>query len=99
MADNIPPILQSPKQQLMSDAKRISRHRDLVASDQMLDSTATAMLEYQRMLSLSTADSNAAAANMFKLKGAQEFLIVLVNLSEAQKQPEPSRIQRLDHSV
>lgn len=79
----------------MSSGVNVSAHRELCVSKQMQSSINLALLEYQRIMAVDTRDSNGAAANMFKLKGAQEFMDVFLKLAEAPvirtKDEEPPR--------
>lgn len=73
----------SGKQQLLSIAARIKAHRELVVNPQFQDSLNLALLQYSQMLASGTSESNVAAANMFKLKGAQEFIHQFLYLAES----------------
>lgn len=87
----------SAKFQFMKDSKRISAHRNIMQMDQTQDSINMALLEYQRLLLVNAADANAAAAAGLKLKGALEFVDIMMKLGEAPRQSEKPALIQLDH--
>src|SRR5262245_38530728 len=99
MAD-IPNLNPSGKQQAMENESFIHKHRDLVANPQFQQSMNLAMIQYQGMLAQGTTDSNGAAANMFKLKGAQEFMHQFLYLAEEFKPvAKPTDSGKLDYKA
>ncbi len=89
----------TPKQQVTANSKRIALHRAVVETTGFQDAINMGLLQYQRMLAESTVDSNVAAASMFKLKGAQEFVQVLIHLTHHTSIKTESKIAQLDHNA
>ena len=100
MADKVI-INPSGKRQLMASGVSISAHRELCANKQMQPSLNLGLLEYQRQLAANTGESGAAAANMFKLKGAQEFIDIFLKLAEETQvlKADPRPEQNLIHTL
>jgi len=74
----------TPKTRFQASPDSVSKHRDMVASREFERAIDFALLHYQRQVTeLSTENFNVAGANQFRLIGAQEFVAVLRNLSEA----------------
>ncbi len=94
------PINPSPKFLFRSSSIKVKNHIAAMSSPVLKESIDTALLEYQLKLAAGTAESNGAAAAMFKIKGALEFVDELYKLAEApqvrQSTKEPAKI---DHSV
>lgn len=89
----------TPKTQVMSEKNRIALHRAVIETTGFQDVVNMSLLQYQRKLATSTVDSNGAAAAMFKLKGAQEFVDEMITLTHsAQIKVEPKQNQ-LDHNA
>jgi hypothetical protein len=74
--------LYSPRARFQQDAKVSGAFRDLIARTESERAIDYALLEFQRVLSEGTGSFNDAAANHFKICGAQEFVHVLKNLGE-----------------
>lgn len=90
----------NPKQAFRASGVKVSNHRKTMESPILRESLDTALLHYQFLLAGSTQDSNGAAAAMFKIKGALEFIDVLYRLSEAPSAPVSIvDRQQIDHSV
>jgi len=94
MAENL-----SPKSRLMSNKSTMEAHHSLVDKPAFQFGMDFALLEYQRVLCEQRADMQGAAANHFKLVGAQEFAHVLRTLADSPKSPAPPPQQNLDHKV
>lgn len=77
-----------PKQDFIRDKAAASAHQDVMASPQFHSAAKAALLEYQR--SFMYADAVQGAIVSLKVKGAHEFLAVLMNLGE----PDKPRIDR-----
>lgn len=82
----------------MQDAKRISRHRDLMQSDDLQTSIDFALLEYQRQLATRVQESMAGAGHL-RMLGALEFLQTLKTLGEATVPSEVVTPKDLNHRV
>lgn len=77
-----------PKSDFLRDKTRSSSHADLMASPQFQEAAKSAMLQLQYTTGLMPDASMAGVAiGSLKLKGAQEFLHILLNLGN----PEPPR--------
>lgn len=90
----------SPKERCVEDERFVSRHRDLMAMEELTESIEAALHEYQRLLSTTPLDNwnNAAAAHL-KIVGAQEFVKVLFELCETPTPRAPAPNRNLDHRV
>lgn len=82
----------TPKLDFLSDKQRASTHQDIVASPQFKSAAQFALLEMQLNKSEFTNLGDASVAQI-KLKGAQQFLSILMNLGEPD---EPKRNQTQD---
>lgn len=81
-----PALTISPKQRFLSDQKRASAHTDHMAAPTFFEAASMALLEYQyRSISGDPQVMTIAAA---KLRGAQEFLRVLMNLGLPEEKPK-----------
>jgi hypothetical protein len=96
-AQQIPPAVTNPtpKTRFLESGLRISEHRKMVDSPAFQAGADSALLEYSALLSTQSVDGQGAAANHFKLRGAQEFLQVLRNLSETPPQIIPVKTPSL----
>ncbi len=72
----------TPKQRFQLDANALSRHRDLIASDDFKRAVDTAMLQYQIDLTVQCKDPNAAMRVGLCMLGAQELISVIRQLAE-----------------
>lgn len=72
-----------PKQDFLRDTKKAGTHQDVMASPLFHEAAKMALLEYQR--SFMYADAVQGAIVSLKVKGAHEFLAVLMNLGEPGK--------------
>lgn len=86
----------TPKQDFLADKSRASVHQDAVASPAFKSAAATALLELQ--IRLPVTNLGDASIAQIKLKGAQEFLSILLNLGEPEE-PRRSQIQESLHPV
>lgn len=87
---NEPSLSISPKLRFLSDQKRASAHTDRMAAPTFFEAASMALLEYQyRSISGDPQVLTVAAA---KLRGAQEFLRILMNLGL----PEPRAAEAPD---
>jgi hypothetical protein len=79
-----PPITNpTPKQEFLESAAACKAHRELMQNPALRRSFNAALLHHQRRLTSAVEiDGNAAAAYFLKIKGAQEFLDILINLAE-----------------
>ncbi len=87
MTDTTPTPNPSPKAQFTALKANVESHRKLLDQPQFDMSIHYALLEYMRVLCEQRTDMSGAAANQFKLIGAQEFVHVLRNLSETVRMP------------
>ncbi len=94
------PINPSPKTLFLVNSAKVKNHNSMIGSPVLKESIDTALLEYQLRLAGNTQESNGAAAAMFKIKGALEFVDELYKLSSA-RQPTKSAAdgQKIDHTV
>lgn len=74
-----PAILLAPKTRFCSDPANASKHSDLMASPSFQGTLSVALLQYQYEL-LGGADPMMLAVMASRLKGAQDFVRVLLNL-------------------
>ena len=74
----MPALSLSPKAAFCSDTARASSHSDTMASPSFQAACSAALLEYQYRAC--GGDPALAASVTFKLRGAQEFLGILMNL-------------------
>ena len=79
----------TPRARFQSNKKTIEDHRRMIEQASFDYSCDLAMLEYQRVLSQSVTTFNDAAANHFKVTGAQEFLQTFRNLGEMPSRTTP----------
>lgn len=70
----------SPKFDFCRDPKRAGNHQDLMAHPSFQEAAKAALLEYQVRLVNGPAETAIVAAH--RLKGAEDFLKVLLNLGE-----------------
>jgi hypothetical protein len=79
----------------------LTRHRDMVSSDQFDLSSDFALAEMTRSLVESRENGNQyyAMAAFLRLQGAVEYLSQLKNLAETPKLPTPATAATLDHRV
>lgn len=75
----------TPKDTFRDNKQAASAHSDVMASKAFKDAVSTALLEYQ--FRMASAEPQVAAVTSFRLKGAQEFISILLNLGE----PDPIR--------
>lgn len=71
-------ITLSPKQRFCADPKVAAAHSDVMASREFINAASVALLEFQYRVC--PADPSVLMVSAAKLKGAQEFLGVLLNL-------------------
>jgi len=82
----------------MAAPNLVQGHRSLMERHDLDLGLTTAMLEYQRQLCEQRTDMSGAAANHFKLVGAQEFLHVLKTLTEVPKILARDPVGNLSHN-
>jgi hypothetical protein len=73
----------TPKADFLADKQRASLHQDIMASPQFKSAAQFALLEMQ--LRSDFTNLGDASVAQIKLKGAQEFLRILMNLGEVDK--------------
>jgi len=96
-----PPINPSPKSRFMKMAPVIlTRHRDMVSSDQFDLSSDFALAEMVRKL-VENSDGNQyySMAAFLRIQGAVEYLSQLKNLAETPKETSRVSTPTLDHRV
>ena len=86
-----------PKKRFRDSAFRKPWH-ELTEQEWFLRGLESAMLEMQRVMPQAL-DLGGAAANEFRMKGAQQFVSILLNLTESVPEPRPIFQQNLDHTV
>ena len=78
-----------PKLDFLKDAKQASAHQDVMSHPSFQTAAKTALLEYQTQLCNGPAE--AALVAVHRLRGAEDFLRILLNLGEPQKPaPKPA---------
>ena len=77
------PLNPSPKARFQQAPDNISKHRALVDSKEFQRACDFALLQYQAELSQRIVDGTNAAANYFRMLGAQEFIQTMRLLSES----------------
>lgn len=77
----------TPKARFLESGDNITKHRKMVDSGEFQRACDFAMLQYTGGISGEITDGTTAMAVGLKLLGAQQFLQVLRNLSEAPKAP------------
>lgn len=92
-----PPVNPSPKTRFLSAKNAVQEHRALLDRPAMQFGLDFALLEYQRVLCESRGDMSMAAANHYKMAGAQEFVHVLRTLSETPRIPTATPTGNLQH--
>ncbi len=94
------PTNPSPKMIFLANAASRKNHNSLITSPVLKESIDAALAEYQLKLAKNTQESNGAAAAMFKIKGACEFIDEFYKLAEAyQRAQQTEKSAALDHSV
>ena len=77
----------TPKNRFLDSGDNISKHRKMVDQPEFQRACDFAMLQYTAGLTNEIKDINSATACGLQLLGAQQFLLVLRNLSEVPKAP------------
>ncbi len=97
----IPAVNPSPKDRFMKMAPVImTRHRDLVSSDQFDLSSDFALANMvAQLVAKSDGSQYYAMAAFLRLQGATEYLSQLKNLAETPREPTIVRAPTLDHNV
>jgi hypothetical protein len=95
---NGPIVNPTPRQAFQANKKQVEYHRDVFSAPATNVSIDTALLQYQRqMCDARDGDGNKAAANHFKLQGAQEFVNILRHLGEHAAPSKTTAEQSLDY--
>lgn len=81
----------------MESAQSITKHRDMVSSNEFQRGADFAMLQYNMILSNQTANADSAMLSGMKLQGAIEFLTVFRMIAEPIQMPKPQVMENLDH--
>lgn len=89
----------TPKAKFQSVPARVSRHRDLIASEVFEEAADRAMLQFASELARDGGDLNQAASKHLRLQGAHEFLYALRNLGESSPTIIPARAPTLDYKA
>lgn len=76
----------SPKQRFLAVPSIASAHSDIMASPAFITAASAALLEYQHRAF--TNDPTILAITASKLRGAQEFLTILLNLGLPEERAE-----------
>lgn len=83
----------APKNDFLHDAKRANLHQDVMASPQFQLAAKTALLEYQ--VRLCNGPTDAALVAVHRLRGAEDFLRLLLNLGEPEKPKFEAKLEEL----
>lgn len=80
----------TPRAEFQANSANIQRHAKLLDNSHFQYALQTALAEYARDLTtgISESDFNAQAAAHLKLRGAQRFVDLLLNLAEPQIRPK-----------
>lgn len=90
----------SPKAQFQEVSTNITKHRDMVGTNEFNRATNYALLEYQSMLAKGASTFNECASAHLKVTGALEFIQVMRNLGESFTPTVAPRIaDNLDHKA
>lgn len=89
----------SPKTRLMASKPLLEAHRNLMQMPDLRTSFDFALLEYQGQLCSRANDGNTAAASLFKIQGALEFINVLLKLGEVPEVREIARPGEINHNA
>lgn len=82
-----------PKRDFLRDSKRGSAHQDVMSSPFFQDAAKAALLEYQ--VRLANGPVEAAIVAVHRLRGAEDFLRILLNLGEPEKPQVKAESQAL----
>lgn len=77
----------TPKDTFRADKPVAQAHSDIAASQAFQTAASVALLEYQ--FRMASGEPTVAAVTAFKLRGAQEFLGILLNLGEPDETKQP----------
>ncbi len=90
MSEPVKLIIKNPsaKFQFVQDAARVRAHNNIFEMPQIQDSINMGLLEYQRRLLKDATDGVACSMAGMKLKGAAEFVDILIKLSDTSVEPE-----------
>ena len=89
----------TPKARFQQSKNAVEAHRRLIEQQAFDIGADFALMEYQRILSQSSTTFNDAAANHFKVTGAQEFLQTFRNLGEMPTRTTVVDKDNLQHKV
>jgi len=87
----------TPQQTFQKDDKKVSAHRDMIASPAFERASEVAMLEYTRLVTMKIQDANGSAAAGMKIQGALEFLQTFRMLAETPTPRQPKPQESLDY--
>lgn len=100
MANQQPITNPSPRDRFQLSGENISKHRNLVDSNEFQRAIDFAMLEYASIVAMQVKEANSAAASGLRILGAHEFVHILRNLSEKTEIPKSvAPIKPLDYKV
>ncbi len=89
----------TPKQRFLANKKAVEMHNANFSTDPVQNSINTALLQYQRRLgAMDSTDVVSCSAFYNRLKGAQEFVGILLNLAETPEAPAVERPGTLKQS-
>lgn len=90
-----------PKTRFQETDKNVTKHRDLIGSDNFQRAIDFALLQYQAQVALEPLNGNfnAAAAAHFRQLGALEFVQTLRLLAESPTPRSVSNTDNLDHKL
>lgn len=77
----------TPKDTFRADKPAAQAHSDITAGTPFQNAASVALLEYQ--FRMASGEPTVAAVTAFKLRGAQEFLAILLNLGEPDDVRQP----------
>lgn len=90
----------SPKSRFLSDKRAVESHNEIFSRPEAGLSLSMALLQYQHYLCSQQpipGDLTGAAFNHNRLRGAQEFVGVLLNLGETTLPPTTEKTGNLSH--
>src|SRR5437867_13267220 len=94
-----PIINPSPKARFMESGQSISKHREMVQSNEVQRALDYGLLEFQRQVLDGLTNLNEAAGAALRIQGALQFAHLLKTLAESVRAPSIVPSGNLDHAV
>jgi hypothetical protein len=88
----------SPKSRFLAEKKLVEAHISIFSSGPAQASIDASLLQYQRILSgMNPADAQGQMAMYNRMKGAEEFVEILLNLSNEHVPTKQEKVGNLSH--